>query len=664
QYLDISNNVFLEIPDISQMPNLRYVNVQRNRLDESPGSPTDVILDALKARGVTVARGFQNPRPPEPEPAPDRFVIVEVVGEVEIIAEDGSIRLAKEGELVDARERIYTSLESHVVVRPERNPDLFQITVRELSDLVLSSLFLDEGSIIARLELKAGEMTADLIHGTELKSDFQIKTPTATCSVRGTVYSIGYEEATATTRIEVSEDGPIHFNPENPELNSGLVFAQGNAEIGVSSVSGSFQTLARPAMVGYELIELSSVSDVGPLALRGENALATVGPGGFVASIDLTDGGISELASLGSAHWTGIATTPEGDLLLAKQSSNRIVRVVAGAAEPTVFNQNVQTPAGLVTNGGVYYTASQISGTIHRLIASGDSSLIASGLSAPGPVVAAASDTLYVAEKAGRIIRVHLPGGELTPIATLAGEPTALAVLTDGTLIAANITSGASGEAQLLQISMDGSTEVIGTGFTEPSGVVADATGHLYIADSMEGTIFKAAPIQQPSSSIEAWRLARFGEEAGDDSIAGDLADPDHDGRINLMEYALRTDPLVADIARGQIAGSIDSDNAVLAFGRNADADDLTFAVQTTMTLAADDWKPIATWTSTEQWITEEGVTVDEDAASEADLGIVRDSVRVPLEIETGEATYIRVTVSREQTIRRLAAINPIASQQ
>jgi hypothetical protein len=41
-----------------------------------------------------------------------------------------------------------------------------------------------------------------------------------------------------------------------------------------------------------------------------------------------------------------------------------------------------------------------------------------------------------------------------------------------------------------------------------------------------------------------AWRGARFTvEELADTAVSGDEADPDHDGRVNLLEYALGTEP-------------------------------------------------------------------------------------------------------------------------
>ena len=44
---------------------------------------------------------------------------------------------------------------------------------------------------------------------------------------------------------------------------------------------------------------------------------------------------------------------------------------------------------------------------------------------------------------------------------------------------------------------------------------------------------------------IAEWHLAKFGLDANNESIRGDNADPDFDGTVNLLEYALGLEPLV-----------------------------------------------------------------------------------------------------------------------
>ncbi len=45
-------------------------------------------------------------------------------------------------------------------------------------------------------------------------------------------------------------------------------------------------------------------------------------------------------------------------------------------------------------------------------------------------------------------------------------------------------------------------------------------------------------------SALETWRTAVFGDDAGDESIAGNMADPDRDGLPNILEFAIAGNPL------------------------------------------------------------------------------------------------------------------------
>lgn len=47
---------------------------------------------------------------------------------------------------------------------------------------------------------------------------------------------------------------------------------------------------------------------------------------------------------------------------------------------------------------------------------------------------------------------------------------------------------------------------------------------------------------------FSAWQLAEFGTNASNPAISGDLADPDGDGIVNLLEYALNLNPNMAGV--------------------------------------------------------------------------------------------------------------------
>jgi hypothetical protein len=79
---------------------------------------------------------------------------------------------------------------------------------------------------------------------------------------------------------------------------------------------------------------------------------------------------------------------------------------------------------------------------------------------------------------------------------------------------------------------------------------------------------------------IDAWRLANFTTtELADPSISGDLADPDHDGLSNLMEYALGLLPKDATAASRPYA-SIVGGYLTLTYTRAKAATDVSLVVE------------------------------------------------------------------------------------
>lgn len=99
------------------------------------------------------------------------------------------------------------------------------------------------------------------------------------------------------------------------------------------------------------------------------------------------------------------------------------------------------------------------------------------------------------------------------------------------------------------------------------------------------------------ATPLEQWRLQHFGtpSNTGD---AADQADPDHDGRSNLIEYATGTEPLTANTGTVQSIGRTgDGSHLTLAFNRIADPG-LLYQVMASDDLGqSDPWTQV--WSST-----------------------------------------------------------------
>jgi len=103
-----------------------------------------------------------------------------------------------------------------------------------------------------------------------------------------------------------------------------------------------------------------------------------------------------------------------------------------------------------------------------------------------------------------------------------------------------------------------------------------------------------------------SWQLAKFGTAAGQPgSLPED--DPDFDGGINLLEYALNTHPL-----RAGLIFDANATPSTFTFFRNLDATDITMHVESSSNLSA--WNTIATWTQETAWMTEPGFAASEIA--------------------------------------------------
>ena len=122
------------------------------------------------------------------------------------------------------------------------------------------------------------------------------------------------------------------------------------------------------------------------------------------------------------------------------------------------------------------------------------------------------------------------------------------------------------------------------------------------IANDGEVKTFDDATITVNLPPIEQWRQTRFGANAGNPAIAGDLANPDGDAFNNLLEYALNLDPLVPG------AGGLVADIETIGDGkflrltvtRNAAATDITFSIEVTGDItAAASWSSAGTTVET-----------------------------------------------------------------
>lgn len=128
---------------------------------------------------------------------------------------------------------------------------------------------------------------------------------------------------------------------------------------------------------------------------------------------------------------------------------------------------------------------------------------------------------------------------------------------------------------------MDGNVAVV-TGGT----VNTAQTGSYLITYTATDTVGNIATatrtVTVTTSPHYAWRLSAFGAQAGNPAVTGDLIDPNGNGIVNLLEYALGGDPLGSPVVTGMlpIAGRDLNAHLTLSFIRIPSRSDLTLTVQ------------------------------------------------------------------------------------
>jgi hypothetical protein len=137
------------------------------------------------------------------------------------------------------------------------------------------------------------------------------------------------------------------------------------------------------------------------------------------------------------------------------------------------------------------------------------------------------------------------------------------------------------------------------------SGIRPDAFGQVWVDLTLVQGDFAYINAMQITAStpvaatpVQNWRSAHFtqaelGNPALEASIWGDDADPDTDGRSNLMEYANGSDPRAQDSGAQDFTLETTGEGDVLSliYKKNLAATDVDFEVQSTNDL--DDWNEV-----------------------------------------------------------------------
>ncbi len=99
-------------------------------------------------------------------------------------------------------------------------------------------------------------------------------------------------------------------------------------------------------------------------------------------------------------------------------------------------------------------------------------------------------------------------------------------------------------------------------------------------------TLVLTVTTTSPVIPIDKWRADRFGASAYNPDVAADQADPDGDGMKNLLEYAVGTDPLAADVPAWWSFG-LENGFLTASAAKNPGATNLTWGAESSADLCA-----------------------------------------------------------------------------
>jgi hypothetical protein len=229
-------------------------------------------------------------------------------------------------------------------------------------------------------------------------------------------------------------------------------------------------------------------------------------------------------------------------------------------------------------------------------------------------------------------ITVNRVGGTIGAVqvsyATVAGGTASNGVNYTGVSGVLNWTNGESGSKTF-------TVPVFNDGLAEPNPTV-----NLALSNPTNGSALavpSTAVLTIIKSPTSVWKLAHFGTNANDTTLAGDSADPDQDGLANLLEYAFATDPNAA--STNPFTGDLAGNQFQVHFPRNTSASDITCVLQTSSTLTT--WSDLMTFTAAAGWVTNlPGATVVESTAN----GVPPDQ-------------YVNVTITTSTNVTAGAAV-------
>jgi hypothetical protein len=178
------------------------------------------------------------------------------------------------------------------------------VVIRNTTQLKIASFFTEGGVVRTEILLKMGEVAAQVHKSEATKSDFRIKSPTGTTSVRGTKFTVNHDPGANRTLTSVTEGVVAVTDLKGKET---LVTA-GNEVITTAKGAGKVAKLGKAGLRGG-VSAIAALAKVMKLIAKADEACGVELPIGNAYSTKETRGGWKVAVKLvgkrkGTARWT------------------------------------------------------------------------------------------------------------------------------------------------------------------------------------------------------------------------------------------------------------------------------------------------------------------------------------------------------------------------
>jgi FecR protein len=159
--------------------------------------------------------------------------ITAIEGEVAIRFNEGPWLPVTVGDKVGEDAELFTGVDSRLVVTFSDGSKFEQ---RQLTQLLVDTILRVENRKDVAIRLRVGELNAAVKKETVVDTNFEVQTPTATTSVRGTKFSVFHDAVGRATIVTVKE-GIVAVDPVAPALATALVNPRQEVEVTATAIT-------------------------------------------------------------------------------------------------------------------------------------------------------------------------------------------------------------------------------------------------------------------------------------------------------------------------------------------------------------------------------------------------------------------------------------------